>query len=248
MELPNLDFIPHEITGINGLPFVDFTSLCNFDFKKLDDEICLGLATTNLDKLPMVGGVIPPKLREREIDGEFEPSILINYSGDKTVFSNLSPMEIRKYLFFKRKTVVPWCFILELKPNLFNTKTQDLYPWSELIEKFPYTKQCIEELPFKEIGRVVIYGSWSEARVPCHKDQRVTEKFDHHINFNPGGYRPIYVYDSLNDKKVFLPEDYKLYAYNTSDYHGVDPLPHFSYTIRVDGVYNEEGLNLIPTS
>jgi hypothetical protein len=238
-------FIPTEITGINESPFVDFTTSCNFDFEKMDEEICMGLATTNLDKLPMVGGVIPPKLREREIDGEFELSILANYSGNKSVFSKMSPMEIRKYLFFKHKNVVPWYFILDLKPNVFKTKTQDLYPWADIIEKFQYTKQCIEELPFTEIGRVVIYGSWPEARVPCHKDRLMIGNFDHHINFNPGGYRPIYVYDSLNDKKVFLPKDYKLYAYNTSDYHGVDPLPHFSYTIRVDGVYNEIGLNLI---
>jgi hypothetical protein len=72
------------------------------------------------------------------------------------------------------------------------------------------------------------------------------EGFDHHINFNPGGYRSVFIYDSLNDNKIFLPKDYKLYAYNTSDYHGVDPLPHFSYTIRVDGKYSDAGLELIP--
>jgi hypothetical protein len=240
------NFIPAVINGINGMPFVDFTASCNFDFEKMNEEICIALATTNLDKFPMVGGGIPPKLREREIDAEFELSILANYAGDKSVFTNMSPMEKRKYLFFKHKSLIPWYFILDLKPNWFRTKTQDLYPWADIIEKFPYTKKCIEQLPFKEIGRVVIYGSWPEARVPCHRDQPMYEGFDHHINFNPGGYRSVFIYDSLNDNKIFLPKDYKLYAYNTSDYHGVDPLPHFSYTIRVDGKYSDAGLELIP--
>lgn len=242
---PKYDFIPTEVIGINGSPFVNFTSHCSFDFEKMNEEICIGLATTDLTKLPMVSGVIPPKIREREIDGEFETSVIKNYTGDKNILANMSSMEKRKYLFFKHKSVVPWYFILDLKPNVFQTKTQDLYPWEDIVSKFTYTKKCIEELPFKEIGRVVIYGSWPESRVPCHRDKAPSTDFDNHINFNPGGYRPVYVYDSVNDKKIFLPTDHKLYAYNTSDYHGVDPLSYFSYTVRVDGVYSEEGLNFI---
>ena len=138
--------------------------------------------------------------------------------------------------------------ILDLKPNFFKTKTKDLYPWNPIMDIMPYTKSCIEQLPFKEIGRVVIYGSWPEARVPCHRDVSSKVNFDHHINFNPGGYRQVYVYDSIDDKKVYLPEDYLLYAYNTSDYHGVEPSNRFSYTVRVDGIYTDEALELLKIS
>lgn len=102
---------------------------------------------------------------------------------------------------------------------------------------FPILRDCIEKLPFSEIGRVVIYGSWAESRVACHRDTPPSKVYAHHINFNPGGYRPVYVYDPLTQTKHFLPPDFKFYAYNTSDYHGVDPISHFSYTVRVDGTY-----------
>jgi Rieske 2Fe-2S family protein len=149
-------------------------------------------------------------------------------------------MQRRKYLFFKHKTLLPWFFVLDLKSNTFFDRNLDLGPWNDIINQLPYTKQCIESLPFSQIGRVVIYGSWPEASVPCHRDWIPDGEFHHHINFNPGGYRPVYIYDPTTNTKHHLPNDYKLYAYQTTDYHGVDPLPYFSYTIRVDGIFNSD--------
>lgn len=228
----------HKPNGINGKYFVDFTaSLSDVDFDELDLEICLGLAKCNLDKYPMVNGVIPEKIQVKELAGEFESNALFNYSSNREHLLGLDIQQRRKFLFFRKKSLIPWFFILDLKPNLFKTKSQDLYPWADCIKLFPKLKDCILKLPFIEIGRVVIYGSWPESRVPCHRDSYPSNDYDHHINFNPGGYRPVYVYDSINDIKHYLPDNYKFYAYNTSDYHGVDPLPYFSYTVRVDGIF-----------
>jgi len=235
----------NHIYGINGNPFIDFTATAKFDLSAIDDEICLALSKTTELKYPEVSGVIPPVLRARELDAKFENQAKFEYSGDREILKNMSAQEIRKYLFFKQQSVMPWFMILDLKPNFFRTKTQDLYPWNSVMDMMPYTKSCIEQLPFNEIGRAVIYGSWPEARVPCHRDSRSTTNFDHHINFNPGGYRQVYIYDSIDDRKVYLPKEYSLYAYNTTDYHGVEPSSRFSYTIRVDGVYNDEAMELI---
>jgi hypothetical protein len=224
--------------GIDGNMFLDFTSkVPDINFEELDFEICYGLSKINLDKMPMVSGCVPQKIKESEINGLFESEAMYYYDEDKSKLSSLNTNEMRKFLFFRKKTIVPWYFILELKPNIFRTKNKDLYPWDEKISLFPNLKECIEKLPFSEIGRVVIYGSWSESRVSCHRDTPPTSNYSHHINFNPGGYRPVYVYDPVNNTKHYLPSDYKFYAYNTSDYHGVDPLPHFSYTVRVDGIF-----------
>jgi hypothetical protein len=235
----------NHINGINGAPFIDFSPTATFDFKMMDDEICLAMAKTTELKYPTVSGVTPPTLRAREFDATFENQAKFEYAGDRDSLKDMSIQGIRKYLFFKQLSVIPWFLILDLKPNLFNTKAQDLYPWNNVMDMMPYTKECIEKLPFKEIGRVVIYGSWPEARVPCHRDMPSTTNFDHHINFNPGGYRQVYIYDSVDDKKVYLPEEYLLYAYNTTDYHGVEPSTRFSYTVRVDGIYNDEAMELI---
>jgi hypothetical protein len=238
----------HEATPINGIEgktFIDFTQASTADFGKINDEICLALATTPLDNYPIVGGVTPPELAVSELDAKFENEIMYNYSGDREVLKALTPMERRKYLIFKYGSCSPWCFILNIKPSTFANRMKDEQPWGPIAQKLPLLKQCVEQLPFSEIGRVVIYGSWQEARVPCHRDTYPTKAYGHQINFNPGGPRPVYVYDPVAQVKHYLPPEYKFYSYNVTDYHGVDPLPVFSYTVRVDGTFNEQAFAMI---
>jgi hypothetical protein len=231
----NLKHVDEPINGINGNPFIKFN--IDVDLKRMDNEICLALAKIDTFKVPTVPGKIPPKLKTHEND-VYEYDVLYDYNGDKTVFKDMDYQQIRKYLFYKKRITIPWYFIVDLKPNTFANKTKDLEPWNDTSKLFPYTKYCIEQMPFTEIGRVVIYGSWPDSKVPCHRDHIPSKEFDHHINFNPGGYRPVYIYDSVNDQKHYLPDDYKFYAYNTTDYHGVDSVSTFSYTVRVDGTYD----------
>lgn len=236
-QIINLKHVDTPINGVNGLPFLSLDKFCNFDTERMDDEICLALAKTDTFKTPTVPGKIPPALKTHDND-VYEYDVLYDYDGDKTIFEGMDYQQIRKYLFYKQQITLPWYFVLDLKPNKFLTKNQDLEPWNEISNLFPYTKYCIEQMPFSEIGRVVIYGTWPDSKVSCHRDNIPSKEFDHHINFNPGGYRPVYVYDSINNRKLYLPKDYKFYAYNTSDYHGVDPVSNFSYTVRVDGKFD----------
>lgn len=231
----NLKHINKPINGINGKSFIKFD--IDVDLERMDNEICLGLSKIDTFKVPTVPGKIPPELKTHEND-VYENDVLYNYDGDKTVFKDMDYQQIRKYLFYKQHITLPWYFIVDLKPNTFVNKTKNSNPWNDSSKLFPYTRHCIEQLPFKEIGRVVIYGSWPDSKVSCHRDGIPSKKFDHHINFNPGRYRPVYIYDSVNNQKHYLPNDYKFYAYNTTDYHGVDPVSTFSYTVRVDGTYD----------
>ena len=51
--------------GIEGKPFKNFTKYTlNWDWQKLDNEICLMLAKNPLDKWPKVGGSMPPELKQ----------------------------------------------------------------------------------------------------------------------------------------------------------------------------------------
>lgn len=235
-----------SVNGINGQVYLDLTKYCNFDLEKIDNEICLALSDTDLSKYPTVTGLTPPSLQKTDAPIIFENQYLYEFDGNRDILKNMNQMQRRKYLFFKKRISIPWFFIVDLKPNTFKDRHVDNQPWSDLAKKVPYTKQCIEKMPFKEIGRVVIYGSWPDSYVPCHRDELPTKDFGHHINFNPGGYRPLYVYDCITQNKYYLPNSYKFYALNTSDYHGVDSLPYFSYTIRVDGTYDDSVLTGAP--
>lgn len=242
MKIKTFDYSEESINGIEGNPFIDFSSFLNFDFETLDEELCRFMAKNPPTKLPMVSGSVP-----KDFAGiKFESEVLTGLDDkNRKEINNMSHNEARRYLLFKHKSFVPWAFILDLKPSSFLDKNIDNTPWSDFMDELPYTRKSIETLPFDEIGRVVVYGSWPSAIVPCHRDTFPSKIFDHHINFNPGGYRPVYLYDCLSKEKVYLPKNNLLYAYNTSDYHGVDSLPYFSYTIRVDGRLNKTAIDHI---
>jgi hypothetical protein len=241
---------PHEdshIVGISNSYFLNLTEYCTFDLDRIDNEICLAMAKHNRDIFPACAGQLPKKLHTGDFQGKlYEHEYMINHYDDPVTKNTkgLSANERRKYLFFKNKIIQPWGFIFTLKPNTFRDKTQDRLPWEDFVPKeLAYTKSCIESLPLKQIGRVVVYASWPNNPVPPHRDGPVVPHQDHHINLNPGGYRPVYLYDSIDHKKHYLDEDVKMYAFNVRDYHGVDSLSRFSYTLRIDGEYQDEILN-----
>jgi len=223
------------IKGIKNKNFLKFD--IDADLNWLDDEICGALASADLSKIPMVAGEQPPNMYEGRPG--FEYSIPPEIKMLRPEFD--SDMEFRRFLIFKGYAEAPWVFVVDVKPNMFRTKSQDLNDWNDIASTMPYTKKIIQSLPFKEIGRVVIYGSWADSIVPCHRDQPTSNEINHHINFTPGGPRPIYLYDCPSETKHYLPEDHIFHAYNVTDYHGVDAMPRFSYTVRVDGVY-EDGI------
>ena len=192
----------------------------NVDFEKIDDEICLFLSQNNQNYIPMVCNNRPFQEQILEYDIEVD-------------LPEWDISQKRKYLMLKHKMVPPWMFKVTFKHNMMDTVDRDLYDWSEESKSIPYTVECIKRFPLQEIGRVVLYGSYPHNKVPIHADYTEMREV-YSINFNPGGYRPLYIYQGR--QKFYLPEDYDFYTYDVNEYHGVDALPHFSYTIRVDGI------------
>ena len=145
------------IKGIKGDPFFKFDIDC--DLERIDEEICRALATSNLGLIPTVYGEKPPDIETEKDRPPFEDPTLPKIQG-------MSLQESRKYRIFKREIDIPWTFAIALKPNRFKARDRDLEPWSNVAKRTPYTKHVIEnKMPFSEIGRVMIYGSWSGSSV-----------------------------------------------------------------------------------
>lgn len=214
------------LKGINGQAFKHFD--VDADMSRIDEEVCRALAKADLDFIPNVYGDKPPDFPDEKGRPPLEDPTIPNQEG-------MSTQESRKYRIFKRKIDIPWAWAIPLKPNRFKTRDQDITPWASIADQTPYTKHVIEnKMPFSEVGRVMIYGSWAGSSVPCHIDEP-DGPYKLHINFNPGHYRPVYVWNPITKKKIYKPKDHIFYTFNILDYHGVDAVPHFSYTIRVDG-------------
>ena len=70
---------------------------------------------------------------------------------------------------------------------------------------FPKLMKYIETLPFKSIGRVLLFTAYPNAPVCTHRDSIVAEHKDHNINlFFTGGDRSSYIWDATTDEKIYL--------------------------------------------
>ncbi len=155
-----------------------------------------------------------------------------------------NPMVILyKYAYFAMGSTIPWMFTVYLKRNIFRTKTgaAQQFDWTDTAKQhFPKVMKYIESLPFKSVGRVLFFTTYPNARVPAHRDWYLNPHKDHNINlFFNAGWRPSYVLDDINNKKHYLPEGATSYFFNNRDYHGVDAVSEFRYTLRVDGVFED---------
>jgi hypothetical protein len=241
--------------GKNRLPIVSMDDYINHDFdNELHIECCKGLALTNDYKMGMVYGGLPPEEVARfdghdcwseilhQIDEHDPTGIHRQALNDIAQRSSDNPLlAMYKYAYFALGAVIPWFFACYLKKTDFNKKTTDNGEWTETSILFPKVKEYLATLPFKEIGRVLLFTTYPHAGVVIHRDSVVAEHKDHNINlFFDGGWRPSFIWNEKTKEKVYLEKEAKSYFFNNRDYHGVDPEPVFRYTLRVDGTFTDE--------
>lgn len=228
------------------------------DFTELDSEVCIGLAG-----LPSVSshgshfaGSVPPFELEK-FDGIDGWSQIFRYLEDydfegihRTNIEKIinmypkSPQSARrhiyKYIHYAIGGPMPWFYVLALRNSEFLDKNERGKSWDAPEAKlFPKTMEYISKLPMKFVGRIVIFTSLPNAGVVCHRDAPSVEHKDHSINMFFAGTRPSYVYDEINNKKIYVDPGSKSYFFNDRDYHGVDPEPRFRYTVRADGEFED---------
>ncbi len=109
----------------------------------------------------------------------------------------------------------------------------------EALEVFPETVAFVRSLPFREIGRVVLFGVEANDHAPFHRDTEPGRALEiaQSINFDPRGTKRMVLCDDARDRTVV---DSKIYWFNDMDWHGVEPAPYFRYSIRVDGVFEPD--------
>jgi Rieske 2Fe-2S family protein len=105
---------------------------------------------------------------------------------------------------------------------------------------FPRTVAFLESLPFREIGRAVLFGVEANDHAPAHRDSEPGKALTiaQSISFSPRRGKRFYVCDPAGENKTVV--DAPIYWFNDADYHGVEPDPFFRYSIRVDGAFEPE--------
>jgi len=255
------------LCGIWGRPYVDLAPFVDTAcFAKLDLEIVLGLSTVDVSStggsLKWMN-VVAPWVHDdgyvdygKVIEGfsrdefstfvslardpcSFDPDRRTAYQfGDET--DHPLTQEQARYLKYRYGVYFPWktCYHL-----LANDRWDDKHSGKgksfseEARAVFPETVAFVQSLPFREIGRVVIFGVEAHDHAPAHRDSEPGESLQiaQSISFDPRGTKRFYLVspDRSSTTTVTAP----IYWFNDMDYHGVHPDPFFRYSVRVDGVF-----------
>lgn len=152
-----------------------------------------------------------------------------------------------KFLCFTTPMVHPFwlCF---LRVNKKTEKTQhvnkavaaECYDTAEM-KHFPKLMELIHKLPMKSIGRILIFMTEANNQTVPHYDaanamQRATMRNADFIWFQPSPAKKLFVMGL--DKIRHYPEDGKRFVwFNEMDYHGTEPCPVMSYSVRVEGEF-----------
>lgn len=125
------------------------------------------------------------------------------------------------------------------KPRNWNTMALRLFP---KLVKF------INNLPIEGLGRAIIMSIDANKEVTTHIDNQFLDNqevfdYDRLLNISFGNNKRLYMYDpDTNTKKYF---EGKINWIDVSDYHGVEPAPVFTYSVRVDAKLNKEFRQLV---
>jgi hypothetical protein len=143
-----------------------------------------------------------------------------------------------RWLAYRHGVYFPWKVCYHL---LENDRWEDKHSGAgktfgeEAREVFPETVRFLEDLPFSEIGRAVIFGLEPNDHAPAHRDSEpgAALSIAQSISLCPRGDKRFYLQNDARDEPLVV--EARAYWFNDMDYHGVLADPFFRYSVRVDG-------------
>jgi hypothetical protein len=136
----------------------------------------------------------------------------------------------------------PWKAFLELMPvERWEDKDTLGKAFHREAETFlPETIAFLRKLPLRGIGRANIMGLKSFDHGTVHHDgpRDGSAPPAEFLMFCPAENKELFLYDAETDAET--PVTGRAFWFNDADYHGVRAAPHFRYSLRVDGPFQED--------
>lgn len=253
------------IIGLFGRPYVDLGHLLDAGaLAEIDREITRGLVRVTPSytggSLKWMGVVAPWKLEDGYLDlmhavlrmsreevaelealgdapAPLDPGAPPRFGDETDHPLNLAQM---RWLSFRYGVYFPWKVCYHL---LENDRWEDKHDGAgkdftaEAKAVFPRTVELVRSLPFREIGRVVLFGLEPNDHAPLHRDTEPGKALSvaQSISIDPRGTKRFYLCNAEDDEPLVVGAH--VYWFNDMDYHGVLADPFFRYSIRVDGVF-----------
>jgi len=253
------------IHGLFGRPYVDLADLLDdLALVEMDREVTRGLVRVTPSytggSLKWMGVVAPWQMEDGYLDlmhavermSRDELSELAALGDAPVDLDAGSPLQFgdetehpltltqMRWLSLRHGVYFPWKVCYHL---LENDRWDDKHSGAgkdfsdEAKAVFPETIARIQALPFREIGRVVIFGLEPNDHAPLHRDTEPAKALSvaQSISIDPRGSKRFYLCNAPDDEPLVV--DARVYWFNDMDYHGVLADPVFRYSIRVDGVF-----------
>ncbi len=272
--MPALSAPPKEkLCGIWDRAYVDLSPFIDTSaFAAIDDEIVYALSRIESSytggSLKWMGVVAPwvhddPYVDYGQVIERFsreELARFVSLADDPSAFDldakytfgdeTDHPLSRAQMLYLKHRYGVyfPWKVCYHL---LENDRWEDKHSGEgkhftdEARREMPKTVAFVESLPFREIGRCVVFGIEANDHAPAHRDSEPgkTLQIAQSISFDPRGTKRFFLCDPDGESETVV--DAPIYWFNDMDYHGVLADPFFRYSVRVDGVFESAFLDRI---
>lgn len=112
--------------------------------------------------------------------------------------------------------------------------------------EFSRLMDFIHTLPFKTTGRILIIYDDAARAVPAHRDHLDPLVRHEFIWFRTNLEKPFYVLNHETNEKLYVGS-YSAWFDTVNQFHGSDAKEGLSFSIRVDGIFNDEFRKNIPT-
>lgn len=129
--------------------------------------------------------------------------------------------------------------------DYMNLNQSALYQKTPHCRFFPSLMAFIEDLPFKETARIlIIFDTGTDGSTP-HRDHSAQEICHEFIWFRSNLDKQFFVFCPKTRQKKHI-HSYSAWFDTVNQYHGETPINKLSFSIRVDGVFNDALNRKIP--
>lgn len=129
--------------------------------------------------------------------------------------------------------------------NYYDLDRAELWEPTEEAEEFAPLMEFIATLPFAATARILIMYDGSGRAVSAHKDHDSPELCHEFIWFRTNLGKPFYMLDQDTGERLTVAS-HAAWFDTVNQFHGADASGELSFSIRVDGVFNDAFRKQIP--
>ena len=133
----------------------------------------------------------------------------------------------------------------ELPDSYFDLDRANIWHRAEAATEFALLMDFIETLPFKSTGRMLIMYDDLPREVPAHRDHTETEIVHEFLWLRTSIDKPFYMLNPETHEKKMV-EGYSAWFDSVNQFHGSEPIDSLTFSIRVDGVFDDDLRAMIP--